>query len=212
MIDPAIEEYVEKHTTPEDDVLYELNRQTHLQATKPRMLSGHLQGAFLKMVSHMLKPRRVLEIGTYTGYSAICLSEGIPNGGELITIEQNRELEDFIRYYINKAGRQNVIDIKIGNAIEEVDELKGSFDLVFIDAEKSDYITYYKKILPKLKTGGYILADNALWYGKVVEDTPGNDAEAEGVKAFNDFVHQDPQVENVLLPLRDGIMVLRKVP
>lgn len=211
MIDKQLEEYIEKHTTPEDEVLYDLNRQTHLKAIKPRMLSGHVQGVFLKMVSQMIQPKSVLEIGTYTGYSAICLADGIPSGGKLITIEQDIELEDFIKNYVRKAGKQSVIDIKIGNALEKVDELEGPFDLIFIDAEKKDYLTYYKKIKPKLAPGGFLMADNALWSGKVIEQSAGNDPETAGVKVFNEYVQHDAEVENVLLPLRDGIMVVRKL-
>lgn len=211
MIDKKLEEYIEQHTTPEDEVLYELNRQTHLKAIKPRMLSGHVQGIFLKMISRMIRPKRVLEIGTYTGYSAICLSEGIPEGGKLITIEQDQELEDFIRYYLRKAGKHSVIDLKIGDALNEVDSLEGPFDLVFIDAEKKDYLTYYKKIKPKLKPGGFVMADNTLWSGKVIEKNSGNDPETAGVIEFNHYVQHDTEVENILLPLRDGIMMLRKL-
>jgi len=211
MIDKKLEEYIEQHTTPEEHVLYELNRQTHLKAVKPRMLSGHVQGIFLKMISRMIRPKRVLEIGTYTGYSAICLSEGIPEGGKLITIEQDQELEDFIRYYLRKARKHSVIDLKIGDALNEIDSLEGPFDLVFIDAEKKDYLTYYKKIKPKLKPGGFIMADNALWSGKVIEQNADNDPETEGVIEFNHYVQHDTEVENLLLPLRDGIMMLRKL-
>jgi len=210
MIDKRLEEYIEQHTTSEDEVLYELNRQTHLKAIKPRMLSGHIQGAFLKMVSQMIQPQRVLEIGTYTGYSAICLAEGVCKGGKLITIEKDREMEDFITHYIHKAGKQRVIDLVIGDALKVVDELDGPFGLVFIDAEKKDYLTYYKKIKSKVKQGGYILADNALWSGKVIEKDAMNDPESAGVVAFNNYVQNDKEVENVLLPLRDGIMMLRK--
>lgn len=210
MIDKRLEEYIEQHTTSEDEVLYELNRQTHLKATKPRMLSGHIQGAFLKIISQMIQPQKVLEIGTYTGYSAICLAEGVSKGGKLITIEKDQEMEDFINHYIHKAGKQRVIDLVIGDALELVDELEGPFDLVFIDAEKKDYLTYYKKIKPKLRKGGYILADNALWSGKVIDEDAMNDPESAGVVAFNDYVQNDKDVENVLLPLRDGIMLLRK--
>jgi len=211
MIDKKLEEYIENHTTPEDEVLYDLNRQTHLKAIKPRMLSGHVQGVFLKMISRMVRPKSVLEIGTYTGYSAICLADGIPSGGKLITIEQDIELDDFIKNYVRKAGKQSVIDVKIGNALEKVDELEGPFDLVFIDAEKKDYLTYYKKVKPKLVKGGFILADNALWDGKVIEQDAETDPETAGVVEFNQYVQGDTEVENVLLPLRDGIMMVRKL-
>ena len=211
MIDKKLEEYIENHTTPEDEVLYDLNRQTHLKAIKPRMLSGHVQGVFLKMISRMVRPKSVLEIGTYTGYSAICLADGILSGGKLITIEQDIELEDFIKNYVRKAGKQSVIDVKIGNALEKVDELEGPFDLVFIDAEKKDYLTYYKKVKPKLVKGGFILADNALWDGKVIEQDADTDPETAGVVEFNQYVQGDTDVENVLLPLRDGIMMVRKL-
>lgn len=211
MIDKQLEEYIEQHTTSEDEVLYELNRQTHLKATKPRMLSGHIQGAYLKMVSHMIHPQKVLEIGTYTGYSAICLAAGIQKGGKLITLEMEPELEDFIKHYVKKAGLQSVIDLMIGDALKLTKNLEGPFDLVFIDAEKKDYLTYYKTVKPKLRRGGFILADNALWDGKVVDESAADDPETAGIVAFNNYVHTDPEVENVLLPLRDGLMLLRKL-
>ncbi|MCF8307782.1 MAG: O-methyltransferase [Bacteroidales bacterium] len=211
MIDKRLEEYIEQHTTKEDEVLYELNRQTHLKATKPRMLSGHIQGAYLKMVSHMIQPQKVLEIGTYTGYSAICLADGIRSGGKLITLEMERELEDFIKHYVKKAGLQSVIDLMIGDARDLTKNLDGPFDLVFIDAEKKDYLTYYEIVKPKLRVGGFILADNALWNGKVVDEAAADDPETAGIVAFNNHVHNDPEVENVLLPLRDGLMLLRKL-
>ncbi|MCF8232909.1 MAG: O-methyltransferase [Bacteroidales bacterium] len=211
MIDKRIEEYIEQHTTQEDEVLYELNRQTHLKATKPRMLSGHIQGAYLKMVSHMIQPQKVLEIGTYTGYSAICLAAGLQNGGKLITLEMEPELEDFIKHYVKKAGLQSVIKLMIGDALDLTKNLEGPFDLVFIDAEKKDYLTYYKTVKPKLRSGGFILADNALWDGKVIDASELDDPETAGIVAFNNYVQNDPEVENVLLPLRDGLMLLRKL-
>ncbi len=211
MIDKRIEAYADAHSSPEDDVLYDLNRKTHLNVVRPKMLSGHLQGLLLQMISDMIQPQRILEIGTYTGYSAICLGRGLADNGKIITIEKNPELEPMIRSYIAKAGLTDKTILKVGNAMEILPQLDDSFDLAFIDADKENYIAYYDMIKPKIRKGGYILADNALWYGKVVDPAQQADRETAGITAFNDYVQKDSDVENLLLPFRDGIMIMKKI-
>lgn len=211
MINKKIEEYAEEHSSPEDDVLYDLNRKTHLNVVRPKMLSGHLQGRLLQMISEMLKPQRILEIGTYTAYSTICLGRGLAGDGKIITIEKNPELETMIRDYIAKAGLKDKTILEIGDAMQILPRLEGSFDLAFIDADKENYIAYYDMIKPKIRNGGYILADNALWYGKVIDPAQETDHETAGITAFNEYVQEDTDVENLLLPFRDGIMIMKKV-
>jgi predicted O-methyltransferase YrrM len=207
----AIDKYISNHTSPESDVLSKLNRETHLRILNPRMLSGHIQGKFLEMISRMIRPESILEIGTYTGYSAICLAKGLKNGGILHTIEINQELEIIARDYIAKAGLQNVIRQHIGDALKIIPTLNEEFDLVFIDADKENYLRYYQMAFDSVKKGGFILADNALWDGKVVESDLQADKETRGIKAFNDFVQNDARVENVLLSIRDGVMLVCKL-
>jgi len=211
MIDNKIQEYAESHTTPESPVLYDLNRQTHIKVLRPRMLSGHLQGEFLKMFSGLVKPRRILEVGTYTGYSTICLAEGLQEGGKLITLEKNVELIDFAQEYFKKSGYDNNIELVVGDALDTLHEVEGGFDLVFIDANKKDYSKYYDIIIEKVNKGGYILADNVLWSGKVVDEGADKDADTIAIKAFNKKVHDDPRTENMLLTLRDGILIIKKL-
>jgi caffeoyl-CoA O-methyltransferase len=175
----------------------------------PRMLSGHLQGRILSMFSHMLKPKRILEIGTYTGYSAICLAEGLAEGGKLITIDVNEELEDTVRKYFDASGYAPRIDYRIGNAVTIIPQLQESFDLVFIDADKENYSRYYDLVIDNVNLNGIILADNVLWSGKVLHDKADKDTRA--ILGFNEKVSNDKRVESVLLPVRDGIMMLRKV-
>ncbi len=207
MIAEEILEYCESHTTPETELLHRLNRETHLTQVYPRMVSGHLQGTFLRMISAMLNPERVLEIGTFTGYSAICLGTW---SRELHTIESNPELEPVIHRYIREAGLEEVIHLHIGDAMAIIPTLDKTWDLVYIDADKPNYLNYYRMVLPNVKQGGLILADNALWDGKVL-DHGTRDKEARGIIEFNEFVQQDERVENVLLPLRDGIMMIKKL-
>lgn len=207
-IDPELQNYSEAHTSPESDLLKKINRDTHSLVMKPRMLSGHMQGRFLSFISKMIKPKTILEIGTYTGYSALCLAEGLAPGGKLITIDVNEELENRVRGYFNASEYQHQIDFKIGNAREIIPELTGPFDLVFIDADKASYSTYYDLVIDKIPPGGFILADNVLWSGKVIDTNPGKDTQT--ILAFNDKVHNDARVENVLLPVRDGITLIRK--
>jgi caffeoyl-CoA O-methyltransferase len=201
--------YSEGHTSAESELLRVINRQTHAEVLRPRMLSGHLQGRFLAMVSQMIKPKIVLEIGTYTGYSALCMSEGLQAGGKVITIDINEELERRVRDYFRESGVNDKIDFRIGNALEIIPALPESFDLVFIDADKENYSRYFDLVINRVNLNGYILADNVLWSGKVLDAKPDKDTRA--IQDFNDKVHQDPRVENILLPIRDGIMMMRKV-
>lgn len=204
-----LQEYCEAHSSKEDAILNELNRETHLGVLMPRMLSGQHQGAFLQMLSHMIKPKNILEIGTYTGYSAICLAKGLQSDGMLYTMDINEELEDLAKSFFQKSGFEKQIKHFVGNALEIIPELDVEFDLVFIDADKINYSNYYDLVLPKMKKGAFILADNVLWSGKVLEES--SDKDTEGIKAFNEKVSADPRVENVLVPIRDGIMLIRKI-
>ncbi|KYG78885.1 O-methyltransferase [Roseivirga echinicomitans] len=205
-----IQRYVEAHTDAESELLLDLNRETHVKVMMPRMLSGHLQGRALSMISHMIKPSRILEIGTYTGYSALCMAEGLAEGGKLITLDKNEELEEMVRGYFEKAGYSNVIDFRLGNAIELIPEIEGPFDLVFIDADKANYYNYFKLVFEKVRPGGFIIADNVLWSGKVIQTEKKIDKDTQAILDFNRLTHEDDRVENVLLPIRDGLMILRK--
>ncbi len=208
-IPESIDDYCRTHTSPESALLKKINRDTHAEVLMPRMVSGHLQGRFLSLISKMIKPQRILEIGTYTGYSAICLAEGLNPTGKLITIDINEELETRVRGYFKEAGLQSQIDYRIGDAAEIIPTLNETFDLVFIDADKENYQRYYDLVFDKVATGGFIMADNVLWSGKVVGEKKDKDTRA--IMAFNDFVMNDPRVENMLLPLRDGILLARKL-
>lgn len=205
-----IEEYVENLTAEESELLAGLSRDTHLKILSPRMLSGHIQGRFLSMISHMLKPKYVLEIGTYTGYSALCLAEGLHPEGKIITIDRNEELETIIDQYLRKSTYADQIEVKFGYAAEIIPELDDEIDLVFIDADKPNYSNYFDLVIDKVRPGGFILADNVLWSGKVVEPIKPSDKSTVAIHAFNEKVHNDLRVENVLIPIRDGIMALRK--
>lgn len=207
-IPTAIQKYAEAHTSAESEILRVVNRHTNAHILMPRMLSGHMQGRVLSMISNMVKPSTILEIGTYTGYSAICLAEGLKPGGKLITIDINEELENTVIGHFQAVGLSNVIDYRIGNALEIIPTLKMNFDLVFIDADKENYSRYYDLVINHVPLGGYILADNVLWSGKVLDEKPDKDTRA--IKEFNLKVQNDKRVENVLLPVRDGIMVMRK--
>ncbi|MFB9863828.1 O-methyltransferase [Rufibacter immobilis] len=210
-LDPDLHAYAEAHTSPETPLLHRLNRETHLNVMKPRMLSGHLQGRTLAMFSQMLRPRRILEIGTYTGYSALCLAEGLTEDGILHTIDVNDELEDMVRRYISEAGLDQKIRLHIGQAANVIPTLEEQWDLVFIDADKKSNGLYFDLIIDQVRPGGFILTDNVLWSGKVVEKfRPKLDKDTELVLDFNRKVHEDPRVENLLLPIRDGILVARK--
>ena len=209
-IDPKIDEYVSAHSEDEPLVLKELTRETWLKAINPRMLAGHLQGRTLSMISHMIKPKTALEIGTFTGYSAICLAEGLAENGKIITIDINEELEAFAKKYFVKAGIETKIEQRIGEAMELVPSITEELDLVFIDADKTNYANYYEMVLPKLRIGGYIIADNVLWSGKILEDSNKYDADTKALIDFNKKVQADNRVQNVLFPIRDGIQVIRK--
>lgn len=207
-LNEVIQRYSEQHSTPESELLKRINRETHLSVLKPRMLSGHLQGRVLSMISKMIHPSSILEIGTYTGYSAICLAEGLKPNGKLITLDVNEELEEKVRGYFAEAGLSQVVDFRIGNALEIIPTINSSFDLVFIDADKENYSQYYDLVFDKVRSGGIMLADNVLWSGKVIDTKPDRDTRA--IIDFNKKVSQDSRVESVLLPIRDGIMMLRK--
>jgi caffeoyl-CoA O-methyltransferase len=204
-----IQHYSERHTTAENDLLKRVNRDTHADVLRPRMLSGHLQGRVLSMISSMVRPTRILEIGTYTGYSALCLAEGLVSGGKLITLDINEELEARVRAYFAASPYDQQIDFRVGNALEIIPTLDEVFDLVFIDADKVNYFRYYELVLPMVRQGGIILADNVLWSGKVTMEKPDRDTQV--ILDFNRSIHDDRRVENVLLPIRDGIMMIRKV-
>lgn len=210
IISKTIDEYCSKHTSEEDLLLATLNRDTHVNVLQPRMLSGHFQGRFLSMISKMIQPKSILEIGTYTGYSALCLAEGLTENGKIITLDVNAQLEDFTRNYFEKSPLHAKIDYRICNAMEEIPTMNEDFDLVFIDADKQNYINYYHLIFDKVKKGGYILSDNVLWAGKVVETSGKIDKDTQLLQNFNTLIHEDPRVENILLPIRDGIMIARK--
>ncbi|HMQ86261.1 MAG TPA: O-methyltransferase [Flavilitoribacter sp.] len=204
----AIDQYCEAHTAPADSVLYELERETYLKTLAPQMLSGRLQGAFLSLISRLIHPKAILEIGTFTGYGSICLARGLADDGQLHTLEANRELEHIIRKYITKAGLAEKIRLHLGNALEIIPTLSGPFDLVFIDAGKQDYSAYFDLIIGRIRPGGLMLADNVLWSGKVLE--PEQDEDTRALHAFNQKITTDPRVENLILPLRDGLMMARK--
>ncbi|MEN8157799.1 MAG: O-methyltransferase [Bacteroidota bacterium] len=205
-----LERYLVEHSTGEDPVLAELTRYTYLKEAHPRMLSGHLLGSFLTLFSKMVSPFRILEIGTYTGYSAICLARGLRSGGELTTLEVNDELRDTARSFFRKAGVSDRIELLNGDALEILPGLDGPFDLVFIDAHKEDYPNYYREIINKVRSGGTILADNVLWGGKVL-DHQAEDMATAAIHSFNRMVTEDSRVENQLLPIRDGLMVIKKL-
>jgi predicted O-methyltransferase YrrM len=210
-LDEEIENYALNHTSQENDLLKELNRQTHIQILQPRMLSGHLQGKVLSMFSNMINPKRVLEIGTYTGYSALSIAEGLPVDGEIITIDLNQELQPFTRSYFEKSVYNSKIKFLVGNALDVIPTLNETWDLVFIDADKENYSTYFDLVINQVRKGGFIIVDNVLWSGKVLHKVPTNDMETKGIIAFNSKVHEDSRVENLLLPVRDGLMILRKL-
>jgi len=207
-LDEELQHYIEAHTSAETDLLKKINRDTHANVLKPRMLSGHVQGRFLSLISKMIKPKHILEIGTYTGYSAICLAEGLVPGGKLITIDINQELELKVRNSFKESGYADQIDYRIGDARKIIPQLTETFDLIFIDADKENYALYFDLVINKVPSGGFILADNVLWSGKVVQPKPDKDTQA--IIDFNLKIQSDPRVENLLLSLRDGIMIIRR--
>jgi caffeoyl-CoA O-methyltransferase len=210
-MDDQLIEYAQQYSSKESDLLSRINRETHLNQTHPQMLSGHHQGLLLQMISRMIRPERILEIGSFTGYSAICLAAGLPTSGMLHTIEANPELEPVIRKYLEEASLANTVILHIGDAAEIIPTLGETWDLVFIDADKPNYRKYYGLVLPLVRSGGIILADNALWSGKVLDPPSKQDSETRGICEFNEFVQSDRKVENLLLPFRDGLMIIRKL-
>lgn len=208
-IDESIQNYCEKYSNPEDNVLQELSRETHLKVLTPRMLSGHLQGNILSAISYMIRPKNILEIGTYTGYSAICMAKGLQEDGKLITIDVNEELEEMCNRYFEKAGMQDKIQQIIGNATEIIPKLNETFDLVFIDADKANYSLYFDQVIDKMSIGGFIMADNVLWSGKILNEK--KDKQTQALHDFNKKALESDRVENVILPVRDGIHLIRKI-
>lgn len=208
-LEKDVQAYAEAHSSPENELLQKINRDTHAYVLMPRMLSGHLQGRLLAMLSHMCKPMAVLEIGTYTGYATLCMAEGLAPQGELHTIDINEELEARVRGYFEKSPRAGQIHYHIGNALEVIPRLQLQWDLVFIDADKRNYAAYYHLLIDKMAAGGILIADNVLWSGKVVKATA-QDKDTEALREFNRMVQEDDRVENVLLPVRDGLMIIRK--
>lgn len=210
-IDKKLSQYAEQHTTPENDLLKSLNRDTHANVLAPRMLSGHLQGRLLSLFSKIIQPKAILEIGTYTGYAALCLAEGLTKDGVLHTIDINEELETRIQKYFNQSTYADQIKLHIGNALDIIPKIQEQFDLVFIDADKENYSNYYDLLIDQLPSGGIIMADNVLWSGKVIDTNAlDSDIDTRELDKFNAKVQSDPRVENILIPVRDGIMVARK--
>ncbi len=209
-INEAIEEYAENHTSPESELLYNLNRETHLNIMIPRMLSGHLQGRTLSMLSKMIQPQNILEIGTYTGYSALCMAEGLKEKGSIDTIDLNQELQPIIDKYWAQSPFKNQLNLHIGNALEIIPQLKKEYQLVFIDADKENYLNYYHLLFDLVPSGGYILADNVLWSGNVLQKEEEMNESTEAIVSFNTFIQNDDRVENLLLPIRDGLSIIRK--
>jgi len=210
-LDPKLEEYIHEYTTPEDPILAELNRKTWVKTVHPQMIAGHLQGKILEMISCMIRPRRILEIGTFTGYSSICFAKGLSEDGQIFTIEKDDEITEFAGKYIRESGLSDRITLLTGDAREIIPELDESFDLVYLDAEKDEYMDYYEMAFPKVREGGFILADNVLWGVKIL-DVPGSgDHFTQGIVDFNEAIKKDPRVEQVILPVRDGITLIRKI-
>jgi len=207
----GIDKYSTDFTQAESELLSQLNRETHVKMLIPRMLSGHMQGRIISAISHMMRPKHVLEIGTYTGYSALCFAEGLAEDGKITTIDMNEELTPMVEKYFSKSKYANQIDFKIGNAIDVIPTVEGPFDLVFIDADKENYSNYFDLVIDKVPSGGFILADNVLWSGNVLKAEADMDKNTLAIHEFNQKVHSDPRVENVLFPIRDGIMMLRKI-
>ena len=207
----TLEEYISVHSTPENEVLESIVRDTHIHILNPHMLSGHVQGRVLSMISHMIRPNRILELGTFTGYSALCLAEGLTEDGELVTIEHNDELETTIRRNLAKSPLSSKIRLIIGDAKEYLSGEAGLFDLVFIDADKREYCAYLDLVYPLIPVGGFILADNTLWDGHIIDPAYDKDKQTLGLRAFNDRLAADERFEKVILPLRDGLTIIRKI-
>lgn len=209
-ISPLLTSYSETHSEPESELLAELNRETHLKVLSPRMISGHLQGRFLSFLSKLVHPTTILEIGTYTGYSALCLAEGLNEKGKLITIDPNEETNVIAKKYFDRSDYKNKIQIISGDATNEINKLNSELDLVFIDADKRNYSTYFDLVIGKVRQGGLIIADNVLWSGKVIADEKEMDKDTEAIHNFNKKINADKRVTNLLLPVRDGLMLIMK--
>lgn len=209
-MESALDKYLREHSSAQDDALLWIQKQTNMYTNYPRMMSGPVQGALLKILTEISGARRVLEIGTYTGYSAVCIASGLPSDGRLDTLELNDEMEDLILEGFRKAGLSDRISLHIGDAKESLASLQGPYDMVFIDADKREYLKYYEAVFDKVRPGGLIVADDVLWDGKVYEENVPTDSQTAGITAFNDAVAADPRVENVIIPLRDGLNVIRK--
>lgn len=207
----TLEEYISSHSTPENEVLEAITRDTYVHVLNPHMLSGHVQGRVLSMISHMIRPKRILELGTFTGYSALCLAEGLAEGGELVTIEHNDELEETIRHNLDRSPLSERIELRIGDCKLVIGDLTDTYDLVFIDADKREYCAYLEAVYPLVPVGGFILADNTLWDGHIIDPAYDKDKQTLGLRAFNDKIKEDDRFEQVILPLRDGLTIIRKV-
>ena len=205
-----LKDYILSHSEPEPEYLHELWRATHLHTLHGHMVSGHLQGRLLKMLVEMIRPQRVLEVGTFSGYSALCMAEGLPDGGHLWTYEINDEMEDFTRKWLENSPYHDRITFIIGDAVTEAPKLNLDFDLAFIDGDKRNYVETYEAVLPLLKDGGFLLADNTLWDGHVTDSAYDSDRQTQGIRRFNDHVAADPRTEQVILPIRDGLTLIRK--
>ena len=211
----ALEQYIHRFSTPEDELLHELDRETNLRVVAPRMISGHIQGQLLKMTVEMTGARRILEIGTFTGYSAMCMAAGLPEDGELHTCEVDDELEPLARSFFNRSPHGHKIHLHIGSALDIAPVLGGTFDMVFIDGDKREYPDYYRMLMgdngtaPLIRSGSLLIADNILWYGKVVHEVAHNDHHTQALLEFNRMVREDDRVENVILPIRDGLNIIR---
>ena len=207
----TLDEYISLHTTPENEALQAITRDTHVHILNPHMLSGHVQGRALSMISHMIRPKRILELGTFTGYSALCLAEGLAKDGQLVTIEHNDELEETIKRNLSRSSLCNLIELIIGDCKSELKKIEGPFDLVFIDADKREYCAYLDLVYPLVPVGGFILADNTLWDGHIIDAAYDKDKQTLGLRAFNDRLAADERFEQVILPLRDGLTLIRKI-
>ncbi|MCC7521562.1 MAG: class I SAM-dependent methyltransferase [Flavobacteriaceae bacterium] len=211
IINPKIMDYAEMHTTPEPELLTDLRRETWLKVVNPRMLSGSYQGRLIALISKLIRPKNILEIGTFTGYATLCLAEGLLENGQIITIDQNEELVDIQQKYFTKSKYAFQINALLGEAIALISNLDMTFDLIFIDADKQNYSAYFDLVIEKLNIGGIILTDNVLWNGKVIENTNPNDMDTLAIQAYNKKVQSDTRVETILLPIRDGISITRKI-
>jgi len=210
-LDEKLDNYVVEHTENEPQHLEELNRKTWIEILNPRMIAGHFQGRVLSMLSHMIQPKHILEIGTFTGYSAICWGEGLAKNGEIHTIDINEELETLAQSYVNTAGMEEQVKFHIGNAIDIIPTLNNNWDIVFLDADKANYSNYYNLVFDRVRKGGYIIADNVLWNGKVINPKAWEEIDTAAILEFNTMVQNDVRVQNVLFPIRDGLMVIRKL-